>query len=164
MRWSLILLFAVGTAHAEVYRCERGGQVIYTDQPCSESAQPKDLPRLQVVEPNEFEQRLAGEYDKKQARDKKARDKANKEWLVRHKANTLNSERLQKARKQGKVAAGMSAEQVRNLYGEPDDIKITGRENGATERWTFHRHGAVQTVDLKDGLVTRHTEKKSKKK
>ncbi len=164
MRWYLILLFVAFSAQAEVYRCEKDGQVIYTDQPCSETAQPKQLPRLQVVEPSEFEQRLAGEYDRKQAKDKKARDKANKEWLKHHKAKATDAERLKKARVQGKVVAGMSAEQVRDLYGEPDDIKITARESGTSERWTFHLNGGVQTVDLQDGRVTRHSEKKSKKK
>lgn len=164
MRWPFLLLLVLSSAQAEVYRCEQGGQIVYTDQPCSGNATPETLPKLHVIPPNEVEQRLAGEYDQKRAKEKKARDKANQEWLKKHQAKKSDAERLKKARTQGKVVAGMTANQVRDLYGEPDDIKITAREDDATERWTFHLNGNIQTVDLADGRVTRHSEKKSKGK
>ena len=164
MRWPFLLLLVVGTADAEVYRCDKGGRVVYTDQPCSENAEPKQLPQLNVVEPSELEKHLADEYDKQQAKEKKIRDKANQKWLKQHEAKTADAERLKKTRNQGKVVSGMSADQVRDIYGEPDSIKKSESAGISKERWTFHLNGVVQTVDLKDGRVTHRSEKKSKSK
>jgi hypothetical protein len=164
MRWFWILSFVSGAAQAEVYRCEVGGRTIYTDEPCSETAQPKELPKLNVVKASEFEKRMAAEYDKKQVKDKNTRDKANREWIKRHESKSANAERVRKAKVQAKVVTGMNADQVRDIYGEPDTIKKSERDGVSTERWTFHHKDGVQTVDLEDGHVRRHSEKKSRSK
>ncbi|MDB5968134.1 MAG: hypothetical protein JWQ90_584 [Hydrocarboniphaga sp.] len=152
----LILLGGSGPAGAGVFRCEQPGGPIFTDIPCNAEAQPIEVGKPQPIQAVGGSD-LAKRYDERRAREQGERAKADSQWVQQHDAARADEERLRRALVEGRVVAGMTAQQVRQVWGEPSDVQTQIDQNASRERWVYRRtrdgsHG-VRTVNFKDGRV-----------
>jgi hypothetical protein len=136
MGLSLVLWLTSGSARADVFRCEREGRLTFTDTPCDAAARP-----VEIAEPSTIESTagadLANDYDQRRARERRGRDDADARWLSEHAAAKADEERIRKAFVEGRVVAGMSPQQVRQIWGEPDEIQAQVDRNASRERWVY---------------------------
>jgi hypothetical protein len=156
--WSLSLLMLAGAAPAEadVFRCEHDGRLTFTDTPCDAQAQP-----IEVAEPLSIEATggsdLAKSYDDRLARERRERIRADSQWLDQHERGKADEQRIRSALGEGRVVAGMSQSQVRQLWGEPSDVQLQIDQSASRERWVYRaaRGGpaGTRTVNFTDGKV-----------
>lgn len=150
---------------AEVYRCEREGRTVYTDVPCAAGARPQvpSAPAA-VVTGAGVPAEVAKQYDERMAREKKARDEADAQWLEAHESRKAEEARIRAALIEGRVIAGMTPAQVRQVLGGPDEIshEVAGGRN--IERWEYRGKGRKRSVSFEDGRVTGASDRASKSK
>ncbi|WP_428309558.1 DUF4124 domain-containing protein [Hydrocarboniphaga sp.] len=154
--WGLILAAASAPLRAEVFRCEQDGKLTFTDTPCDAQAQP-----IEVAEPLSIEATggsdLAKDYDERLARERRERIRADSQWLAGHERDRLDEQRIRAALAEGRVVAGMSQSQVRQVWGEPSDVQLQIDQNASRERWVYRagRGGpaGTRTVTFTDGKV-----------
>jgi hypothetical protein len=151
----LVSVLAGVPAQAQtVYKCEEGGKITYTDQPCSPSARPARLPDLIVAAPpTRSQQELARAHEARIARDRSARDRADAEWLKQHGNMRDREQRVRKAILEHRVIKGMTAAEVRRSLGEPDQVASGDSFGTAKESWTYTIDGQTRTVNFKSGEV-----------
>lgn len=140
------------TAQAAVYRCERNGGVVYTDQPCVGGSAPHRLPPVGVMPgtgPDAAD--VAKQYDERTAGEREARDKDNAAWNQQHEARAQAQEKFDLAIADKRVIKGMSADHVRRARGSPDEVE---RRPGG-ESWVYGSGKSRETVDFVDGRVVR---------
>jgi hypothetical protein len=143
----LLALSLVPPAGAEVYRCQRDGQMVFTDQACSGGAA-LALPAPVVVTPED--DRLARAHDRREAASRQDRDAADSAWLAAHRERQLREDGIRSARIAGVAVEGMTAADVRQALGEPD--KVSASDSG--ERWTYKLDGgARRVVSFRAGTV-----------
>ena len=165
MRLFLALLLTSSAAQAQVYKCEVKGRTTYTDKPCNKDAVPMDFSPLTRIDSTRGEKELAKDWDQRVARDKKARDKADKQWIEQHDAASEKAERIRKGRVENKIVKGMTQEQVREVAGEPDKQLTQEGKDVQVEIWSYKPDsGPQRTVSFKNGEVINVTTSKSKKK
>lgn len=151
----LSLLLSVPAGAQPVYRCEEGGAITYTDQPCAPGAAARQLPAVIVVTPPPASQRaLAREHDARLARDRAERDRADAEWLKQHGNRRDREARVRKAILAHKVIRGMTMDEVRQALGEPDDVSGGETFGSDKESWTYTDSGGTRTVNFKNREVT----------
>ena len=144
-----------------VYKCEEGGNVTFTDQPCSPDATAAILPGLIVTAPPSQSQRdLARSWDERKARATAERDRADADWLKQHHGRRDREQRVRKAMIEHRVVKGMTFDEVKQALGEPH-----GRSGGDSygtdkETWTY---ADGRTVNFKDGAVTTTSKRKGRK-
>lgn len=149
-----LALLLTPIAHAQVYRCEKGGVTVFSDKPCAANAEAyRPAHPLQVI-PHDEVPDAALKTDDKLERERKARDedyaKANRQYQEKKQED----QRVRAAQAQGKVAVGMSAAQVRDLMGEPLTTRRQKRKGRETEVWTFRQDdGSRLAVSLDRGKV-----------
>ena len=158
----LLPLAISGPAGARpVYKCEEGGNVTFTDQPCSPDATAATLPGLIVTAPPTQSQRdLARSWDERNARATADRDRSDAEWLKQHHGRKDREQRVRKAMIEHRVVKGMTFDEVKQALGEPQ-----GRSGGDSygtdkETWTY---ADGRTVNFKDGAVTTTSKRKGRK-
>lgn len=159
---SLILLAAAGVARAEVFRCEHEGRKTFTDTPCDAEAQP-----IEVAEPLSMQaipgSDLATRYDERRARERRERIGADSRWLEQYDRAKADQERVRKALVEGRVVAGMSQQQVRQIWGEPSDVQLHIDQDASRERWVYRsprgKGQGTRTVNFTDGRVAAATGK-----
>ena len=96
---AVVLLWSVSAGAKPVYKCEEGGQITFTDQPCAPGAQAAELPGLVVTEPpTRPEQDLARAAQERLAREQAERDRDDAQWLKEHAARKQQAEREQRER------------------------------------------------------------------
>lgn len=146
----LALLIVAGDVRSEVYRCERGGVITYTDRPCADGAVPHELPPIGQVPAGEAAD-LSGAYDERRAREREQRTRENARWLQEHQARKAQAERFEAAIREGRVLKGMTPDHVRRALGRPDEV-----ERGAgAEIWTYGTGRGRKTLVFRDGQLTR---------
>lgn len=124
-----------------------------------------DLEPLNRMDKPGGEKALAKDWDQRVARDKKARDRADKEWIAEHDAISEKAERIRKGRVENKIVKGMTQEQVREVAGEPDKVLTQEGKDVQVEIWSYKPDsGPQRTVSFKNGEVNSVTTSKSKKK
>lgn len=153
---ALSLLLLWGPAGAQpVYKCEEGGQITYTDQPCGPGAAGAPLPSLIVVAPPvRSERELAAQHDARLARERAERDRADAEWLKRHGQRRDRERRVRKAILGHQVIKGMTMDEVRQSLGEPDHVSGGQSFGSDKESWTYSDASGTRTVNFKSGEVT----------
>jgi hypothetical protein len=68
-----------------VYKCEEGGKITFTDQPCAPGASPVALPQpIITAPPTRSEPELAREHEARLARERAERDRDDARWLQEH--------------------------------------------------------------------------------
>ena len=163
MRWLIALAIVTVTTvtHAEVYRCEKDGKVIYTDQPCNAGAQPHDLPEAIVVQPpSKSERDLAKQHDARLQRDKSTRDKSDAKWLKEHQHKKDRAERVRAAIIRHDVIKGMTAAEVRSALGDPDKVVRSESDGSPKETWTYSDDAGSRTVNFKNDEVSGSSKRK----
>lgn len=144
-------------AAAEVYRCQRDGQTVFTDQPCG--GEPLDLAVPTIIAPEDDS--VARAYDERVRQGRERRDAADAEWLEQHAERRASEERIRHARVNGYVTAGMTPADVRQVLGAPD--RVRSGEGG--ERWTYGGNaGAGSTVVFREGVVIDVQERRGKRR
>lgn len=155
---SLLALAVSFPAVAEVYRCERDGRPVFTDQPCAGQS-PLALPPPTVVAPEDEE--AARAFDARIRQGRERRDAADARWLEQHEEQKATAERIRRARVGGYVTAGMTPAEVRQVLGEPE--RVRGGEGG--ERWTYAGNGgSTSTVVFREGVVADVQERRRKRR
>lgn len=152
----LVLATASAPLRAEVFRCEQDGKLTFTDTPCDAQAQP-----LHVAEPLSIEATggddLAKRYDERLARERRERTRSDSQWLKQHERSKADEQRIRSALTEGRVVAGMTQTQVRQVWGEPSDVQLQIDQNASRERWVYRagRGGpaGTRTVTFTDGKV-----------
>lgn len=84
-----------------------------------------------------------------------AREKERQDIL--HGRGPVSAESIENAAREGRVVAGMSGDQARRVWGEPNKINRTSAADGQHEQWVFRRgHGAYAYayVYVDNGRVT----------
>jgi hypothetical protein len=151
---SAMLLSAPAGARP-VYKCQERGVTTYTDQPCPGDAAPADLPPLVVTAPPGRDTLdAARRHDQRQAAERAERDRADGEWLKRHRDRRDREARVRKAIVEHRVIRGMTRDEVRQALGEPERIDSGDSYGTDKETWTYVLDGERRTVNFKDGEVT----------
>ena len=92
------LMLSMSAGAKPVYKCEEGGQITFTDQPCAPGAQAAELPGLIIaVPPTPSQQDLARAHEERLAREQVERDRADAQWLKEHAEARERSERQKQA-------------------------------------------------------------------
>ncbi|HEX4895928.1 MAG TPA: DUF4124 domain-containing protein [Solimonas sp.] len=138
---------------AQVFRCQKDGVTVYSDQPCAPGARPTALP-TPVVIPATTPTDLVGEAAKRAQRKKvqqKAEDAAFQEAHAQQKADET---RIREARIADKVVTGMTPADVRGIYGEP--TVVSRNESGGKDRetWSYADDQRRWHVTFTDGRVS----------
>ncbi|HEX4872532.1 MAG TPA: DUF4124 domain-containing protein [Nevskiaceae bacterium] len=156
---ALPLVLGLGTAclatAGELYRCERQGQIVFSDAPCGADAQPYQPPPATTVAPvgeGDLLEAAEARAQREQEANRRARQ-ADAEWVEDQQARRLQEARIRKAVVEGRITEGMNGLQVRQVLGEPDSIERRLYKGIEEERWLYQRDGARQTVVLRDGRV-----------
>jgi hypothetical protein len=156
-------MLSSGPAGAKpVYKCEEGGNVTFTDQPCSPQATAATLPGLVVAEPPTQSQReLARRWQERTAREAAERERADGEWLKQHHDRKDRDARVRRAMLAHKVIKGMTFEEVKRSLGEPQ--RVSGGDSFGTDKesWTYEDG---RTVNFKDGEVTTTSKRKERRR
>lgn len=163
----VFLVFFSAAAQAEVYRCQKDGQPVYTDKPCAKGAKPADLPDINFVGTpgaQRSEREMAKDWDERVAKERKARDQADAAWLKEQESAADKEDRVRSALNARRVVKGMSEEQVRSVLGEPDATLVQeGRENVVI--WSYKpRSGPQHTISFRGGEVNSVSSRNNSKK
>lgn len=156
--WLAVLLWPLA-APAEVYRCTREGQTVYTDRPCQAGALPAELPALHLT-PAGREADLAGQHDQRIEEGRQRRDAADAAFLKSEAERQARAKKIRQAIIEHRALVGMSASELDSALGAPD--RRSGE--GGTERWIYDEFDHRLTVSLRDGLVTSISKKENRKK
>ena len=157
--WAGVAAWLVATGASAgtppVYKCEEKGAITYTDQPCTATAQPHQLPAAILVQPpGAAVLERARSHDARLDRERAERDRADAEWLKRHGEHRDREARVRQAIHEHRVIKSMTMDEVRQALGEPDHIDSGDSYGTAKETWTYLRDGGRRTVNFKDGEVT----------
>lgn len=159
---TLILVLLPFGAQAELFRCQKEGTTVFSDKPCAADAETYDPKPIQVV-PATKAPDLAKQYDQRAAKETKDRDQANEAWNKEHQAKKQQEEITRNARIAGKVVAGMTQDQVRDMLGKPQVTSHNENLGVVREGWTYKRpDGSRDIVYFKDGIVTKTASKRGK--
>jgi hypothetical protein len=157
-----LLLQPLSAGAKPVYKCEEGGTVTFTDQPCSPDAAAAILPGLIVAEPPTSSQRdLARSWDERNARATAERDRTDAEWLRQHHGRKDREQRVRKAMIEHRVVKGMTFDEVKQALGEPDRVAAGDSYGTGKATWTYDDPNRI--VNFKDGQVTTTSSRKAKK-
>lgn len=138
----LIALAMAMPATAEVYRCEKNGETIFSDSPCGENAE--NLGEVTAPRPSA---NFGGDADPEEDTDQ------NKPLAPAPGAcREFSQSDLKRLGVQEKIAEGMTKGQLRDSWGTPDTINSssTGRDQWVY-RWSNTAHQYVYFID---GCVT----------
>ncbi len=161
----VMALLAMPASADSVYKCEKDGKIVYTDQPCSRQAQPHELPdAIVITPPAQSERELARQHDARIARVRSARNQADAKWLKDHEAKKDYEQRVRTAIIEHEIIKGMSADDVRRAAGEPDKVTRSESHGSPKESWTYTSGGETRTVNFKNGEVSSITKRRKGKK
>lgn len=139
-----LLTVAGSAAAAGIFRCDVNGQTTYTDRPCSANSRPAQLPSLQTVPATPAQSGMADDWDRSTAKSKAQRDRADAAWLKRYHARKSRDEAVRKGLIEGRVVAGMTADQVERVLRRVPD-RVTG-DPRHPKRWIFLNGRGHRTV------------------
>lgn len=149
---ALAITFPAG---AEIYRCELNGKLTFTDRPCAVGAEPLELKKPIEMETAPGEAQLARDYDRRLAREVRGRGQGTAERADAYAARKAKAERIRAARLKGRVAQGMTPQDVRYVLGEPQTVTQSESQGVSRETWTYKEAGGTtQTVQFKNGEVS----------
>jgi hypothetical protein len=99
----LAVLLSVPAGAKPVYKCEEGGTITFTDQPCAPGARAAELPDLIITAPPpRSQQDLARAYEERLARERAERDRDDAQWLKEHAESQERAERADRAGRERK--------------------------------------------------------------
>jgi hypothetical protein len=154
-KWFLALLLAAqpALAAAEIYRCQDGGALRFSDRPCGD-----DAVRLQLPPPNLIKavpaEPLARQHDERVKTQVRRRAAEDAEWRKRHEQEQRSDEQIRAARIRRELVIGMTANDVRSVRGAPQQIRRDEKGGNPREVWTYAvKDQPRETVTLERGLV-----------
>jgi len=153
-RYLAMLLLFSASASAEIYRCERGGRLEFSDRACAVGQSPIDVAQPNSMETAQGEARLAAQYDREgsaRMQNRRALLAAEEKVLAQRRRQ---EDRMRDAALHGDVGVGMTIAQVTALLGEPASVRSSDSEKGKSETWTFRDGNIAHTVQFKDGKVS----------
>ena len=99
----LAVMLSVSAGAKPVYKCEEGGTITFTDQPCASGAQAAELPSpIITAPPTRSQQDLARAHDERLARERAERDRNDAQWLKEHAEAEAQAERQRKPKPKGR--------------------------------------------------------------
>jgi hypothetical protein len=150
------LQFATLAAQADIYRCDQGGQPVYTAHPCPGERIGSELTSragrgnaanaaAQGKEAQQWEQESAAAQSQQR--------QADAEWLERH----AQEKRIEDAYRRREVVAGMTQNQIRQILGTPDRMGKYADAQGQEDIWEYPDRGTGRsTVIFRDGRVLQY--------
>lgn len=140
-------------AHAEIYRCVVDGVPKFSDKPCHAGDAPVAVPDAIVV-PSAPVKSLVEQHDARVQQYQKARAEEDAAWGDEYAARLADEARIRNARVHDEIVAGMTADDVRRMRGEPQRVSTRQNARGRAETWYYKdsEHGSV-TVTLQDDTV-----------
>jgi len=149
------VLLSMSAGAKPVYKCEEGGTITFTDQPCAPGARAAELPDLVITAPpTPSQQDLARSHDARLGRERAARAREDAEWLKQHAAAEERAARVRKAILEHRVIRGMTFAEVKRALGEPDQVSSGDSYGTDKASWVYRRDGRTRTVNFKNGEVT----------
>jgi len=103
MAVAALMLLTVPAGAKPVYKCEEGGKITFTDQPCVPGAAAATLPPPVITAPlTRAEQDLARDGEARLARERTDRDREDAAWLKEHARARERAEADRKKKKERK--------------------------------------------------------------
>lgn len=137
MKRAIITAIALGLSvpvMAQVYKCNEGGKVVYSQMPCGNDHKVLDI-RRSSPRPGSFEAEVERRTE-----------------YVRKNPGIL--EPYQVAIKMGVVIPGMTEEQALVSMGRPSRMNLTQTLNGSRWQWVYESPGGgMKFVYIENGLV-----------
>lgn len=131
MRYVVLLYLVITQAQAGAYKCVVNGETIFSDKPCAPDAE-----QIRITPPPAPE----ANSDAPVFRDGEL------ELLKSH------NKRLAIEKRQ--IMAGMTQDEVRQAWGNPNAINRSGGKSGEREQWVYHRGSDAQYIYFESGKVT----------
>lgn len=153
--WLLAALGAswIGASPAEVYRCQAGAEVRYSDQPCAAGQAPIAVEQPNTMHADPGDHALARQHDRETGASNQSRADAAAAAQKSYQARSQAQARVRLAQLHQEVAVGMTPSQVSAILGEPAAERSSQTAAGSTQTWTFRDGGRTQTIRFKDGKV-----------
>jgi hypothetical protein len=158
------LLIASMPTVAQVYTCTVGDRKVYQSKPCQAGDKPVELyvpPAPKYVPQHrsndhvqEYLQRGRMEQQRGESIvDQRAREARNSR-LQREQAEA-EKQRIDRAVMNDQVIVGMTPKNVRDAWGEPDDIDTDSSAGGTVQHWFYrNRDGGHDYVAIRNGKVS----------
>lgn len=141
---------------ADIYRCEQGGQSVYTDQPCAgERIDPELATRTGRADPANAASKSewVRRWEQESAVSQGQQRKADAEWLKHH----AQEKQIEDAYRRREIVAGMTQDQIRLILGTPDRIGKHADTYGQDDVWEYPDRGTGRaTVIFRDGRVLQY--------
>ncbi len=138
---AILALTATFTANAEIYRCEVGGQAVFSDAPCGQDS------RKVEVNPVTIGGDLKGESGIPQRSSYKNSTRG--EQKSEKACPFISSTDLNRHIIRNEIVKGMKPADVRKSWGSPSSIST-----GGLTQWAYHGESASRYVYFEDGCVT----------
>lgn len=174
MRALLLIILAslIVPAHAQLYRhVGPDGRITYTDRPpAPEAADAVSVdapPSTQRQDARRLEQQMRDaerRHHDRRHREQQYLERSRREGEA-YREEQAEQQRIDDARRSGEVVPGMTADQARRLWGNPDRVNASNYRGQEREQWVYNRnprrfgasnyspHGA-DYVYVRDGMVT----------
>lgn len=139
-----LLLCASGMLGAtEIYQCQQGGTVIYSDTPCGD-----DAVQVPIKPPNSHEPH---EPEVLPAPEKRQRDPVEKSTSEETDCPYINTTKLRRHIIKKELLKGMKPKDVERAWGKPSNIV----ESTQRTKWTYyHNQNASEIVYFENGCVS----------
>lgn len=143
----LALAMLSSAAHAQVYRCTVDGRTVFSDQPCAAEG---SMQEVRIFDRGPTAEDAAAARARADAlRDRVAADQAQAT------SQREFNRRVTNAIAAGEVFVGMTADDVRRSWGEPEKINRSVSGSSVREQWIFDRGNyRTQYVYVTNGEVT----------
>lgn len=151
----LVLLLASlpSLAAAEIYRCQDGGALRFSDRPCGADAIRVQLPAPNLIEAVPAEP-LARQHDKRIQAQVRRRVADDAEWRKEHEQAQRSAEEVRGARIRRVLVVGMTVNDVRSVRGAPQQIRRDEKAGIPREIWTYAaKDQPRETLTFEHGVV-----------
>lgn len=150
MRWLLVcMLMAPALASAQIYKCQKGGETVFSDSPCGKSAQKVQVHPVTVGGRLDSHLPPASSSPAPRSHTRERDDPC----------PYISSTRLRSLKVSNQIAKGMTPGQVSDSWGEPNSVYRSGgltqwayNYSDGSSRYVYFRHGCVSSLDSYDKL------------
>jgi len=144
----ILLLAAPGIAWSQVYRCDAGGDIRFSDQPCGEDSEEVRIRDNQIG--GSFGQNLPAAPEQAETdEDPETDEDRGEEGTCRF----INSTDLRRYLVREQVVKGMTKEHVRKAFGRPPETYPTPQETWVYQTKYYGNLYELTYVYFRDGCV-----------
>jgi len=160
MRYTGVIatMLVMFSAEAQIYKCVIDGKTTFSQFQCGESAKVVEIDNYAVettataeaVTSSLENNPLLLEYRAK----RKTRLMAQEAAAKAYEAKRAQEKYIKKAVDDGRIVMGMGPEDVKDVLGDPHEVKTTKSSNGLSQQWYYWRNKRIaHYVTFRDGKV-----------